>query len=235
LNDITGGEGAGDGDGDGDGDLGGASSGGTPTGDGDGDSGGTGSSDTGGNGGTGTGGDGTGGSDPFEFCTAADTFCDDFQDKVADGWTPSGGTWAVLDDAGNGYYHGNGSEESVVSPSWTDQTIEAKVRVTNFAGATNGHRGGLIARYMNCSSFYVFSVDGNGFSSLLKSTSTLTGAGQCAPVMIPGDITVTEWFDARMEVTGPAGNVIIKTYLSDQLIHNCTNTSNTVESGSVGF
>lgn len=182
-----------------------------------------------------TGGGNVGGSAPVEVCDGSYAFCDDFESGDPSGWTPSGGTWAIVESNGNLFYRGTGSEKSVAGdPGWTDQTVAARVRVVAFGSETADHRVGVIARYESSSSFYVFAVGGDGNATLLKTTNPPGGSlGECGPV--PVSVTVGEWFDVRIEVSGPDGNVRIKTFVDLQEIHNCTTTSTTVSSGSVGL
>lgn len=168
-------------------------------------------------------------------CDGAAVFCDDFEDGNSTGWTKSGGTWAIVDDAGDGVYQGgNGSEESYAGDTaWTDQTVEANVKVTSFGGTSDSYRAGIIARRNGSSNFYAFAIGGDGNLTLRKSTSAPSGSsGTCGA--IASGIDATKWFTLKMSVSGAAGSVKIKTYLNGVLKHDCTTTSSTVASGSAG-
>lgn len=180
-----------------------------------------------------TGGQGGDGPEP-EFCSDEYVFCDDFEDDNPSEWTPSGGLWGVLEEDENLYYQGSGSEESVAGePAWTNVSVEARVRVNNFGGATDGHRVGLMARYENSSSFYVFALGGDGNATLRKSTSTLGGSlGTCAPA--PVAFQIGEWVTLRIEVTGGNTSARVKTYVNEVEIHNCTTNSNIAQAGTAG-
>jgi hypothetical protein len=148
-------------------------------------------------------------------CDGDFEFCDDFEDMDAVGWNVSGGTWGVVQSDGNYSYQGLGSEESIAGESeWGNQTIEARVRVIDFNGATDDHRVGIIGRYATSSSFYVFAVGGDGNATLRKSTSDVAGLGTCEPV--PVAVTEGEWFVMRMEISGTGSSVIINTFIDDQ-------------------
>lgn len=223
LNDVTGGTNTGgasaaDGGGAGDSGIGGT----TPS-----------------DGGGGSGGDdstagGSGGQTPEEFCTETHVFCDDFEDADTADWTVSGGMWGVVQSGGNHSYQGIGSEESIIGdPEWGNQTIEAEVRVVAFNGATDDHRVGIVGRYASSSSFYVFALGGDGNATLRKATSDVAGLGTCGAVAVTVD--ESEWFTMRMEISGTGSSVIINTFIDDELVHGCTNTSNTVSAGAVGL
>jgi hypothetical protein len=187
--------------------------------------------------GTGGGGNGAGGgSGGGATCGTGVAFCDDFEDHNANGWTKSGGTWTVLADGGDWVYEGgNGSEEAYAGDvAWTDQTVEANVKVISFGGTSDSYRAGIMARRSGGSSFYVFALGADGNLTLRKSTSTPSGSsGTCAP--IAAGIDGTAWFTLKMTVSGPASSVRIRTYLNGTLKHDCTTTSSTVVSGQAGL
>jgi hypothetical protein len=186
----------------------------------------------GGAGGTsGAGGSAGGGS----VCDEGIAFCDDFEDQNASGWTKSGGTWSVVADGGNWTYEGgNGSEEAYAGDtSWTDQTVQAKVKVINFGGTSDSYRAGIMARHSGGSSFYVFALGGDGNLTLRKSTSTPSGSsGTCGA--LAADIDAEDWFTLKMTVSGAASSVRIRTYVDDVLKHDCMTTSSTVANGRAG-
>lgn len=169
------------------------------------------------------------------MCGAGVVFCDDFEDGNSTGWTKSGGTWSVVDDAGDGVYQGgDASEESYAGEAaWTDQTVEANVKVASFGGTSDSYRAGIMARHDGSSAFYVFAIGGDGNLTLRKSTSVPSGnSGTCSAVS--AGIDATQWFTLKMSVSGAAASVNIKTYLNGVLKHDCTTTSSTVTSGSAG-
>src|SRR6185503_2144184 len=117
----------------------------------------------------GAGGTGGGGAAGTTGTCPGYAFCDDFGDGDVIGWAPVGGTWSIVDDGGPVYRGANGSGNSIAgSSAWTDQTVEARVKVVQFGNDKAGFRGGVIARYANATTFYVFLVDGTGSLRLLK-------------------------------------------------------------------
>jgi hypothetical protein len=131
-----------------------------------------GSSAGGTSGASGTAGASTGGSGNA-MCGASVVFCDDFEDGNSTGWTKSGGTWSVIDDAGDSVYQGgNASEESYAGEAaWTDQTVEANVKVASFGGTSDSYRAGIMARHSGSSAFYVFALGGDGNLTLRSGIS----------------------------------------------------------------
>ena len=114
-------------------------------------------------------------------------FCDDFEDGDADAWASIGGTWSVIADGGSVYRGANGSGNAIAgTATWTDQTVEARVKVTQFGNTKAGFRGGVIARYANATTFYVFLVDGAGSLRVLKDGDAPPAhSGSCGKIDAP--------------------------------------------------
>jgi hypothetical protein len=169
-------------------------------------------------------------------CSGEEAFCDDFEDLIADGWSTSGGTWAVMeDDDGNDAFQGGGASEEALAGdgSWADQTVEARVRVVAFGGDSDTYRAGIVARYASSSAFYVFALGGDGTLTIRRSTGAPSGSsGTCAAVST--NIDPGEWFTLKLQVTGPSGNVRLRTYLNGTPVHDCTSTATTTASGKIG-
>lgn len=180
---------------------------------------------------------GSGGSSGGGSATCANgvAFCDDFEDHNANGWTKSGGTWTVVDDGGDWVYEGSASSEEAYAgdAAWTDQTVQANVKVMAFGGTSDSYRAGIMARRSGASSFYVFALGADGNLSLRKSTSTPSGAsGTCGAVA--AGIDGKSWFTLKMTISGAAGAVQIRTYLNGALKHDCLTSSSTVAAGQAG-
>lgn len=159
-------------------------------------------------------------------------FCDDFEDGNSSGWTESGGDWDVVNDGSFVYRGAGASEESIAGPTLGDQAVEARVKIESFSSMSASNRAGIIARYGGSSSFYTFQIDGTGDLRLLRSTNTVSGTG-CAA--IADSLATGTWYTLRMEITGPAGNINIKTYLDGVPKHDCTVTgSNAYGTGRAG-
>ncbi|HMF39125.1 MAG TPA: hypothetical protein VKQ32_00460 [Polyangia bacterium] len=213
---------------------GGAGRGGSGAGTG-GSSGGTGGSSagTGGSSGGAGGSAGTGGGAGAGGCPGY-AFCDDFEDGDAAGWTPIGGTWSVVADGSSVYRGANGSANSLAgSATWTDQTVEARVKVVQFANMKAGSRGGVIARYADANTFYVFLYDGTGGLRLLKTTDVPDNhTGTCGKV--DANLTAGSWHTLKLSVSGST-SVRLQTFLDGAPVHDCTTTGTTVIAGSAGM
>jgi pectate lyase len=135
-------------------------------------------------------------------------FCDDYEDGNASGWTTTGGSWSVLTDSGYVYAGGSGSYSSTAGLStWTDQTVQARVKILAFGGTSSSYRAGIVARFAQSTNYYALSVDATGAVRLLRGTSSPSGAtGACAatPSGLPRSRTLDH---LKITVSGPSASV----------------------------
>jgi hypothetical protein len=163
-------------------------------------------------------------------------FCDDFEDGNANGWAPSGGTWSVVTDGSRVYQGGNGNSMSLAGgTTWSNQTIQARMKVLQYGGTSTSYRAGIVARASNTTDLYVFAIDASGAMRLLKGTSSPAGdgaSGTCGKVIV--DAQVNTWYTLRMTIAGTGGNVRLTTYLDNTPIHDCQTSIGTLPSGGAG-
>ena len=102
----------------------------------------------------------------------ADTlFGDTFDDGDANGWTRSGGSWAVVTDGSPAYRQsstGANARALAGSTSWTDYTVRARVRPIAFGAANRSV--GVAARARSASEFYGLVLTGSGTAQLHRVT-----------------------------------------------------------------
>ena len=76
--------------------------------------------------------------------------CDDFEDNNTSGWTTTGGTWSLASDPSRVYVGGLGSyRSSTGSASWTNQTVQSRIKVLHFDSAFDlvpGRHHGAVRR-----------------------------------------------------------------------------------------
>src|SRR6185295_11794582 len=94
-------------------------------------------------------------------------FSDNFDDGNANGWTAAAGAWAVVQDSGSGVYAltttGTEGRTSAGSQTWTNYTVEARVKVTNFGGS---NRVLLAGRLLDFNNYYAASLFNSGGGQL---------------------------------------------------------------------
>jgi pectate lyase len=178
---------------------------------------------------------GTGGTGGAAGCPGY-VFCDDFEDGNANGWTPSGGSWAVVTDGTRVYQGGNGNSMSLAGQSsWTNQTITARMKVQQFGGTSTSYRAGIVARATDNTNLYVFGLDASGAMRLLKGTSSPSGdgaSGTCGKVIVGGQPNT--WYTLRMTIAGTGSDVLITTFLDGTPIHDCRTSLSTLPNGGAG-
>ncbi|MEV6302282.1 family 16 glycoside hydrolase [Actinoplanes sp. NPDC051861] len=113
---------------------------------------------------------------------AAPLFSDNFDDGNADGWSRNGGTWSVVTDGSPAYRQSSTSANARAlagSTSWTDYTVQARVRPIAFA--TTARTAGIAARAVSSSQYYALVLTGGGAAQLQRvSGGTATTLGTAA-------------------------------------------------------
>src|SRR5262245_20657496 len=94
-------------------------------------------------------------------------FSDNFQVGNADGWARSSGTWSIVTDGTLAYRQSGTSADSnsrAGSPSWTNISVQARVKPTAFNGADR--YVGVMTRVVNSNHYYFLALQ-NGNRLLL--------------------------------------------------------------------
>jgi hypothetical protein len=165
----------------------------------------------------------TGGSPPIivgdagPFCPAGAEFCDDFEaDAIgvaAAQWTASTGTWSVTTDAtelagDQKVYASTGSNplSKAGIGTYTNATIEARMRVTSFSSSSTSNSAGIFLR-SNGSNDYDLSLAGDGKVYLRRSPTSSTEESCSGGASNGNGVTVTTatgsgWFKLKLQVSG---------------------------------
>ncbi len=111
---------------------------------------------------------------------------------------------------------------------------EARIKLVAFGGVSASYRAGLMARYNGSVNDYVVALDATGNWVLLRGMSAVSGAtGTCGALAVGA--TIGTWHTLRLDVTGPAGDVSLKTYFDGTLEHSCVTTSTTSANGEIAL
>lgn len=156
---------------------------------------------------------------------AATLFSADFTGG-ASGWTRSGGSWSVVTDGSAVYRQsGTGSDARALagSSSWSDYTVEARVKPTGFNG-TARHTG-VIARAQSTSGYYYLALTNTGEVRLGRRGS----GGHTTLASAPATVTLDSWYRLRLEAAGTT----LRGFLNGQLV--ATATDSAYASGTVGL
>jgi pectate lyase len=149
---------------------------------------------------------------------AATLLSDNFEDGNADGWSKSGGSWAVVSDGSRAYRQSNvGSELARAfggSTSWTNYTVSARVKPLAFDGS--GRFVGISARTSGATKFYRL--------ALLNSNRAELQAVNGSSVAVIGGVSRTvatgTWYTLRIEVNGTT----IRGFVDGAQVGSGTNT-----------
>lgn len=167
----------------------------------------------------------------FAFpANAATLLSSNFDDGTASGWTSTSGTWSVVQDAGNNVYSQSSTSEgrtSAGSQSWTDYSVEAKVKVENFNGANRVYVAG---RYQDGNNFYAASLY-NSNGGKLEIRKKVGGSTTTLKTMDYPLATGT-WYTVKLDISGRMISMYVNGTL--QLSFEDINETN-LTSGAVGL
>ncbi|HEX6277019.1 MAG TPA: LamG-like jellyroll fold domain-containing protein [Polyangiaceae bacterium] len=157
----------------------------------------------GGRGGTTTAGSGGRGGNAGGPPGGMELFRDDFE-MGAGNWTATpSGVWAIAMDGSSVYAATGASANSTWragaagQTSWTDVQIDARVKVTSFAGSSTSYYAGVCARYTSNSSYACFALRSDG-----KIAFRVNGSNTSSASPSGGDIQEGTWYTIRVVARG---------------------------------
>jgi hypothetical protein len=156
----------------------------------------------------------------WSFATKPPLFSDNFETGNAAQWTPHSGTWSVIPDPGGGTNvfaqtsTSGDAKASAGSASWTNQVVEAKVKITSFNGSNRF--AALYARFQNPSNAYFVALRSNGTLTLNR----LVGGAATAMVTRQFPVQTGTWYTVRLEAIGSS----LRMYVDGVLRGSATNT-----------
>jgi hypothetical protein len=160
----------------------------------------------------------------------AQLFFDDFEAN-ADKWQalPAEG-WSIVTDGTKVYQQGTLDTQARFSAAgnsaWTDQVVEAKVKVLAFTGSSSSYQAAVYARFTPDAHYYV-ALQSNGDFKIKKfSGGNNTSISSAASV----DVAVNTWYTVKLEVIGTA----LKAYLNGTAVLNATDADVTAGGIAVG-
>ncbi|MBB5870300.1 pectate lyase [Allocatelliglobosispora scoriae] len=174
---------------------------------------------------------------------AASLFTDDFNDGNADGWSKSGGSWAVAVDGGQVYQQtstGADAKAQAGQATWTDYTVQARIKPLAYNGANRSVA--VLGRLQSTTSYYYLALRstgvlelgkrvGGGFTSLASApTGTGTGVWRTVTLRLAGG-TLSGSVDGQQLVSAndssfSAGKIGLSTYYAGASFDDVTVTDN---------
>jgi hypothetical protein len=114
-----------------------------------------------------------------QLAFAAAAFSDNFEDGNHNGWSKSGGTWAVVSDGSRALQQSNATTDNARvfagDSGWTDYTVSARVKPISLG---SGGFVGLLARAKGSTSFYRLGLlPGNQIQLQAVDSGTVTVLG----------------------------------------------------------
>jgi hypothetical protein len=166
-------------------------------------------------------------------------FSDNFEDGNANGWTPfTASQWVVITDGTRVYQRNstaaNWNDSRAGSTSWTNQSVEARVKVVQFAGSSTSYMANVYARHNggtpSAGSAYYGALRSDGRLVLRK---RLNGSNSSL-VTVSAGITASTWYTLRLEVTSSGSSANLKLFLNGVLRAQHTDSSNVLTAGQIG-
>lgn len=164
----------------------------------------------------------------INFASAAQTqtiFTEDFEDRKANGWTKSGGSWSVITDGSQVYRQSRLSSDALVragSSSWTNYAVEARIKPLNFNG--DNRFVALIARAQSSNNYYYLALRSNNTLELKK----LVAGSSTTLASKSFTVSTLNWYSVKLEVVGTS----LKAYVNGVL--QLTATDSKFQSGNIG-
>ncbi|HEX3048710.1 MAG TPA: LamG-like jellyroll fold domain-containing protein, partial [Bacillota bacterium] len=160
----------------------------------------------------------------YSLVSAAVIFSDDFNDGNASGWTVQYGTWSVVSDSGSYVYYKSGIDEgrsSAGNQSWTNYSVQARVKVDNFNGSNRAY---VCGRYKDGNNYYCASLMSNTIEIRKKvsgSSSTLVSKSYT--------IATGTWYTVKLVLNGSS----ISMYIDG--VQQLSTTDSSLTSGAIGL
>jgi hypothetical protein len=169
---------------------------------------------------------GAGGAAGASGAAGAPAFFDGFDDGNASGWIRSPNTpgdWAIVCDGGYVYRQSTLAPQLHVAAasgaSWTDQIVQARVKVLSFGGGGASDAVGVYARFKDLSNHYYVALRNDGRIAIRM---TVGGAGTTLPgTAISAGIVSGTWYTIKLSAVGST----LQAYVDGVLKATATDTS----------
>ena len=130
-------------------------------------------------------------------------FFDDFESGTSRWTSTPSGVWATATDGSTVYAVTAAPPSSAVrvasagESTWSDVAIDARVKVTGFAGTSSSYFAGVCARYQSSSNYACFTLRSNGQVGF-----RVNGSNTTATTPPGGTIATGTWYSIRVVAIG---------------------------------
>ncbi|WP_454191308.1 pectate lyase family protein [Paenibacillus sp. Marseille-Q7038] len=149
----------------------------------------------------------------------ADVWSQDTFEEGDTHWAATSGNWSVVTDEGNAVYYQSSKSEgrsSAGDPEWTDYSVEADVKITDFNGSTRTYVAG---RYTDANNYYAASLF-NSAGGKLEIRKKVKGSSTTLAMKSNYELKTNEWYHIKLEMDGSS----IEMYVNDVLELTATDT-----------
>lgn len=159
---------------------------------------------------------------------------ENFEDGLANGWTPAGGTWSIVPDSTMGNHALRQSSTtagafSVSTPNFiggTDYAIQARIKINAFGSSGSVQ---LHARYTDPGNYYYLLANGSQPTPQVQLKKKYLGVTTTLQV-VPFTVDPGVWNTLKLQVDGTS----IKGYVNGSLVVSVTDTDLTSGSARLG-
>jgi hypothetical protein len=137
------------------------------------------------------------------------------------GWTLQGGTWAIGTD-GNAVFTESatsGTTRAVAGSTWTDQSVEARVKPIAFGAA--GRNVHVFARFQDANNNYRLALRDTNQLELRRTVGGTSTVLVLQPLSTAATLQTGIWYNLRLQASGTS----LKAYVNGALIASTTDSS----------
>jgi pectate lyase len=164
----------------------------------------------------------------FDYARAAVLFSDNFESGNANQWATQNGTWSVVKDGSTYVYYQSSTNEgraSAGNQTWTNYSVEAKVKVDNWNGSNRAYVAG---RYKDGNNFYAASLY-NSSGGTIEIRKKVNGSTTTIASKTNFGLSAGTWYTIKLELNGSTINMYVNGTLQ------LTATDSSITSGGIGL
>jgi pectate lyase len=150
----------------------------------------------------------------------AQLFSDNFNDGNANGWTPTSGSWSVATDGTPVYRvgsNGGNVRSNTGSASWTNYSVQARIKPLAFSSSTSIRWVSLLGRYRDTGNYYYVALQNDNMLRLRR----FVGSSSTTLAETALTVTTNTWYTVRLEMNGSA----LRVFVNDALRLSATDST----------
>ena len=162
-------------------------------------------------------------------------FSDDFEGQASAWVSVPGDGWAIVADGTNVYRQGTLDTlfrvASAGNVGWTDQIVEARVKVLAFTGQSTSYLAGIYGRFKDLDNHYYLAIQSDGNVKLKKKaggSNASIGSSATGSSAAP-KLSTDTWYTLKLEIVGTA----LKAYLDGTPVWTATDSD--IASGGIAL